>query len=408
MRDGQPLGLVHRDVSPANIMISAHGAVKLLDFGIAKAVEAIDREETRTGTLKGKWSYMAPEQVVGQPVTPRSDIFSVGIVLWELVTGRRLFKAKTDYLTLSNVVQARVPPVTEFRPDAPKIFDTVCARALARRPKDRYRSAEEMADQLDSYLAANPCTATRLAALVTPILNEQAPASADEVSANSAPSASSSESAVGFRIETHESVSMSGLAGQQEPIALRRNWTVPVLSLAVLLAAVGVMIIYFAIPPVGPAATGQAAAEVAVLSTPAGAAVQVVGEGAPRGKTPLQLALQRRPTRLRVSLAGYTPQEREISPEAQPELSFVLQPVPKPKPAKPEPVAKPEPKPAKPEPVAKRQPKPARPEPVAKLPKVTKPEPKSKPEPAAKKKVQKKNKKLDLKGGDLVDDPYGR
>jgi eukaryotic-like serine/threonine-protein kinase len=340
-RDGQPLGLVHRDVSPANIMLSAHGAVKLLDFGIAKAVQALDREETRTGTLKGKWSYMAPEQVVGQPVTPRSDIFSVGIVLWEMLTGRRLFKAKTDYLTLSNVVQAKVPTVSDFRPDVPKVFDTICARALARRPKDRYRSAEEMSDQLEDFLVGHGYSAPKLAALVAPLLADRPASSGEEITAQSAPSAS--ESAGGFRVGTHES---SNLAlrdtsdvddGQLEPL-IRRNWTIPILTGAVFLAAIAVLVLYFAVPrptekPASSAAKIPAKARptevrLRAVSTPPGALIKVAGEATPRGRTPLVLTVRPAPTRLEASLAGYAPTAQVIRPADDEEVSFVLSPLP--------------------------------------------------------------------------------
>ena len=195
-RDGRPLGLVHRDVSPANVMLTAHGGVKVLDFGIAKAVEAIEREDTRTGTLKGKWSYMAPEQVEGKDVTPRSDIFSAGIMFWEMLTARRLFKAKTDYLTLSNVVRAKVPPISTFRPDVPEIFDRVCAKALARDPDDRYQTADEMADALEEILMTSRFTASQLSTMVgSQISTWETVAPAEPSISNSD---SLSDSAVGF------------------------------------------------------------------------------------------------------------------------------------------------------------------------------------------------------------------
>ena len=168
-RSGRKLGLVHRDISPANVMLAVDGQVKVLDFGIAKAVDVIESEETRSGTIKGKWSYMSPEQVEGQPVTSQSDIFSAGIVLWEMLTGRRLFKAKTDYLTLTNVVRARVPPVTYFRPEVPQAFDAICQRALARDIRERYATADEMACDLELILEGIPFGAADLATMVGPL-----------------------------------------------------------------------------------------------------------------------------------------------------------------------------------------------------------------------------------------------
>ncbi|MCC6746557.1 MAG: protein kinase [Deltaproteobacteria bacterium] len=165
-RDGRPLGLVHRDVSPGNVMLSFQGAVKVVDFGIAKAAEAIDREETRTGTMKGKWSYMSPEQAEGKDVTARSDVFSAGVVLWELLAGRRLFKGKTDYLTLTNVVQARSPLISSVRPDLPEELDRICACALSKRPADRFASAQSMAEALEGLLAGRVFGPAQLGALV--------------------------------------------------------------------------------------------------------------------------------------------------------------------------------------------------------------------------------------------------
>ena len=170
---GQPLGLVHRDISPSNIMISVHGAVKLLDFGIAKAVDAIEEGQTRTGSLKGKWSYMSPEQVMGGSIDRRSDLFSVGVVLWEILTGKRLFKDKTAYLTLANVARAEVPPLSSLRPDLSPLVAAICEQALARDPAERYPDAVALSDELEAFLAIAPCSNSGLAALVEPLLFER-------------------------------------------------------------------------------------------------------------------------------------------------------------------------------------------------------------------------------------------
>ena len=106
---GAPKPIVHRDVSPQNIMLSYDGQVKLVDFGIAKALDTM-KEETRTGALKGKFAYMAPEQVGGHSPGPQSDIFAAGVVLHEMLTGRRLFKGGSDYETLQKVQNLPVPP----------------------------------------------------------------------------------------------------------------------------------------------------------------------------------------------------------------------------------------------------------------------------------------------------------
>ena len=143
--DGQVLGVVHRDVSPSNVLVSYDGAVKLLDFGIAKA--ATSTIKTRTGTLKGKVSYMSPEQARGAPLDRRSDVFSLGIVLWEMVTCQRLYKADNDLATIQQIINDPPPPVSRVRPDCPRELEAIVMRALASRVEDRYATAQQL--QLD-------------------------------------------------------------------------------------------------------------------------------------------------------------------------------------------------------------------------------------------------------------------
>jgi serine/threonine-protein kinase len=145
--DRQPLGLVHRDVSPANIFVCYDGTVKVVDFGIAKAAHR--STETHSGTLKGKISYMAPEQCMGQDVDRRSDVFALGIVLYELYTVRRLFKASSEYLTMTSIVSGNIPKPSLHRPEIPAELETIMMKALAHAPSERYQSADEMRVALD-------------------------------------------------------------------------------------------------------------------------------------------------------------------------------------------------------------------------------------------------------------------
>jgi len=149
---GRPLGIVHRDVTPSNIMLTRLGAVKLLDFGIAKAVNAIRDERTRAGTLKGKLSYMSPEQAEGLPVDARSDIFSLGIVFWECLTLQRLFKRPDDLATLRMVRMAEVPRPSEHVADLNPEIEGVVMRMLTRDPNERFQSAEDVAAALRPIL----------------------------------------------------------------------------------------------------------------------------------------------------------------------------------------------------------------------------------------------------------------
>ena len=149
--DGRPLGLVHRDVSPGNIVVTYFGEVKLIDFGVAKAATNVVR--TRTGILKGKISYMSPEQLRSRGVDRRSDVFSTGVVLWELLAGVRLFARESDAATLYAILDDEIPPVQARRPDVPDELARIVERALARAPEDRWATAEDMQLALDNVVA---------------------------------------------------------------------------------------------------------------------------------------------------------------------------------------------------------------------------------------------------------------
>jgi serine/threonine-protein kinase len=162
---GRPLGMIHRDVSPSNIMMSYEGAVKLLDFGIAKALGEAP-ETTKSGTMKGKYAYMAPEQTEGDDVDHRIDIFSCGIVLHEVLTGRRLFKGQNDVLTIERVRRCDVPPPSQQNPMVPPELDAIILRALQRDRDQRWATAADMADALDDVVHAARFQPTHLAQLL--------------------------------------------------------------------------------------------------------------------------------------------------------------------------------------------------------------------------------------------------
>jgi serine/threonine protein kinase len=162
---GRPLGMIHRDVSPSNIMLSYEGSVKLLDFGIAKALGEAP-ETTKSGTMKGKYAYMAPEQTEGDDVDHRIDIFSCGIVLHEVLTGRRLFKGQNDILTIERVRRCDVPPPSQQNPMVPPELDAILLKALARNRDDRFATAADMADALDDVVHAARFQPTHLSQLL--------------------------------------------------------------------------------------------------------------------------------------------------------------------------------------------------------------------------------------------------
>ncbi|MBS1121171.1 MAG: Protein kinase [Deltaproteobacteria bacterium] len=148
-QDHRPLGIVHRDVTPGNIIVAYDGNVKVVDFGIAKA--AVGPSDTQVGMLKGKVPYMSPEQCTGKPLDRRSDVFALGIVLYELVTVRRLFQGANEFHTMCAVISGDIPPPSKHRPDLPKALGDIIMKALSRKPSDRYQSADEMRIALDGF-----------------------------------------------------------------------------------------------------------------------------------------------------------------------------------------------------------------------------------------------------------------
>ncbi len=147
---GREIGLVHRDVSPQNVLISYEGEVKVIDFGIAKA--AGKASKTQAGILKGKFGYMSPEQVRGLPLNRGSDIFSVGIVLYELLTGERLFIGESDFSTLEKVRNVEILPPSTYNRKIPEELERIVLNTLAKDPEDRYQHAIDLHDELQAFM----------------------------------------------------------------------------------------------------------------------------------------------------------------------------------------------------------------------------------------------------------------
>ena len=151
--DGQPLNLVHRDVSPQNILVSYDGEVKVVDFGIAKA--EVRDTETRAGVLKGKFAYMAPEQVMGGQIDRRADIFALGTVFYEVLAGKKLFQGESDFSILEKVRTADVPQLSSFLPHVSADVDAILQKALSREVDSRFAWASDLAEALAPLLIAN-------------------------------------------------------------------------------------------------------------------------------------------------------------------------------------------------------------------------------------------------------------
>jgi serine/threonine protein kinase len=385
--DGQPFDIVHRDINPANVMLLRTGGVKVLDFGIAKASEAAGKSQTQRAIVKGKLSYLSPEQAACEPLNGRSDIFSWGATMWEMLTGARLFGGKTDFDRLTAVKQALVPPPSMRRPGIARELDRIVLRALERDLARRYQSAEELAGDLDRFLLAappEPDAVTRLlsdlygdessSVMVMPPLDhltavangleESGPqksygnGNGDGDSADdSEPSQLRTVSAVPPRREIpHElaqeiTIDTSGFGpadrdGSAEGQAGSRRtvigWTA---GAALMIAAVAA--IWWSLrggplaapPPMGgpaaavgsvqPTSNAPAVVKIEVDSDPPGA--QVSGSGGPLGTTPLTVSLPAsiESEQLRFEKPGFSPILYEVRPKSAGIVFVELKPAPR-------------------------------------------------------------------------------
>jgi serine/threonine protein kinase len=171
--DKKPLGIVHRDISPGNILIGFDGSVKVVDFGIAKT--ETQQENTQAGEMKGKIGYMSPEQCQAKDIDRRTDVFMLGIVLFELCTVRRLFKGETKFDTMQAIVKGDVPPPTKFRKDLPEELEKIILKALAPDPSDRYQTADDLRLVLEAFAMRNQMTisSTRLSDYMKDLFGER-------------------------------------------------------------------------------------------------------------------------------------------------------------------------------------------------------------------------------------------
>ncbi len=171
--DGNLLNIVHRDISPPNVLISKRGEVKIVDFGLAKAAHSV--EKTEPGVVKGKFSYLSPETALGHEADAQADIFAVGIMLWEMLAGRKLFQGESDYQTVKLVQQAVVPSIRTIHAAVPEELERILKQSLARSKTERFTSAQVMAEELSNFLFAHKLkvSAADLAKLVHEVVVER-------------------------------------------------------------------------------------------------------------------------------------------------------------------------------------------------------------------------------------------
>jgi serine/threonine-protein kinase len=168
--DGTPLGVVHRDMTPQNVFVSFDGKVTLLDFGIAKLTGAI--AETQTGVLKGKLRYMPPEQIMGEVVDRRTDLFAVGVMMWEAVTREKMWRGLADATVMHNIVNGLIPSPRSVRPDLPQRLEQICMKALASDPKNRYATAAELQLDIEEWLSGHTVTTRTIGQFVSAVFGD--------------------------------------------------------------------------------------------------------------------------------------------------------------------------------------------------------------------------------------------
>lgn len=401
--DGQPMGLVHRDVSPDNVLIARNGSVRVVDFGIAKAANQTNL--TKTGTVKGKFSYMPPEQLTGQPLDRRADVFALGIVMYELLTGRKPFDTSNEAFIVRAIMYEAFAPASQFRHDVPEALQRILDKALAKSREERYADCRELQSDLERFILqqGEPVSQYQLSQLVQRLAPPAAPtAPLPQPSAPPAPPMGAPPQAATVEDVDLSTALLATPPPQPSVIALvpkAKSPTAqpppPPVPTQTGLAAPQVQLNpkeplmppqpnvppssdqFPMLPPPAPAPTSVGAQ----MTAPDLGSISVRGESreapkpapAPKKNMMVPVVLGTLVLGSLVAIFALKAMQKEPPPEgvavvmpAKPEPVAVK---PEPEPVKPEPVAvqpepvKPEPEPVKPEPVAAVQPEPAKPEP---------------------------------------------
>lgn len=376
-QQGRPLQLVHRDVSPQNILVGFDGGVKVIDFGVAKAMGSASH--TATGVLKGKYPYMSPEQANGLAVDARSDLFSLGVVLWELLTGRRLFKGESDLMTLRLVRDCQVPLPSQLNPKLSPGVDALVLKALAPTPEGRFPDCGAFRLVIEDFILQHqlPASNAHLSAWLREVYAERIAREADPSNLDQLPEdadldAKSNPSRSSVRSHSQkpepQAVALEGtmvVPAPTKPVVdgkthhtqtllpdtVSRRRRIPVMPVVAcvgaMLVAAGGALIYLRQHPADksmeeatPPPEQQTQAEpprpdpkpqpvkLKVLSEPAGALVVV--DGKHFGETPMDLPLapDAPPVTLALKLDGYEPVSQRVSAGNAPEVSVKLTPKP--------------------------------------------------------------------------------
>jgi eukaryotic-like serine/threonine-protein kinase len=354
--DGTPLELVHRDVSPQNVMLTYDGQVKLVDFGIAKFSSS--SQNTNTGVVKGKIAYMAPEQLEGVLLDRRSDLFAVGVMLWESIARRRMWGTRSDAEIVRCLVLDDVPQIRQAVPDVDPELARICDRSLAVNPDDRYPSAEQFQTDLETYLGSRGLVVRQqeIADMVTRVCADLRDTSAERLKAELAKFAAGSpgwEDALTAFEELHTPVPESGERGN-------RWW---LLALALLLGVGAAAAVYTWMgephhpiaeqpvraeppppaeprqpePPPAPPAPVATPVTLRVNVTPPEAAVSLDGQPLAGAPPAISLPKDELEHELRAEAEGFEPQTRKLRLTRDVELKLELNALAPPPAAKPAP-----------------------------------------------------------------------
>lgn len=322
--DGEPMGIVHRDVSPQNVVVTFTGDVKLVDFGIA-LVSSSEVEDTEGGQIKGKVPYMSPEQAKGDELDSRSDIFSLGIMLFELTTGRRLFRSKSEMETLRRIVEEEYPKPRELNPSLSPRLEEIILRSLEKDRDLRYGSAREMQADLEDYIRSEQLKVSSLSLgeWMQKLFEEKLEAQKRLLQEGRQLADILADQA---GVDDREGSLSGGSRGSRvrPKSASRARW----LLLAAVLLAAGVAGAFFALipepePPAAPVGT------IAVFSTPPGAAIWIDGDRRPE-RTPAELTDLPIGASYNVKLthdgfASYTERVDLTAPDTRRELTVTLE-----------------------------------------------------------------------------------
>jgi hypothetical protein len=299
-----PLALIHRDVTPSNILVSLDGAVKLLDFGVAKALAGTTEQLTRTGVVKGKAGYASPELIEGIPLDHRTDLFSLGVVLHEALTGRRLFLGSSDLQTLELVRKAEIPLPSRLNPVVPAALDRICARALERDRDRRYGDAHQMRCELDAMVEALAWDRESTSAIARQLGSDVPPRAV--VFQRQRPPRRTGRS----RLLVASALGLAALAWRYGPLVGRgaREQAVPGPARPPAPSPVSGP----ALEPMVPTGTNAPWARLSLRSSPEGSIATI--DGAERGSTPLVLTVpvSYRPYHVVVQHPGFQPRSIDV------------------------------------------------------------------------------------------------